>query len=169
MSGATSPQVTVDLTVDGVAVHVEVEPRLLLVHLLRARPDRGDVAVGCDTSNCGACLVAVDGEIVKSCNVLAVQARGSSVVTSAHPELIGATFEQAAAALPAGALPCDACRAGAVLGVGEWLSRGATGGEGSLRRYLEGLLCRCGAYDRIVAAALGLVGAAGHERDGVEA
>ncbi len=159
MSTATSRPVTVDLTVDGAAVHAEVEPRLLLVHLLRTVKGPDAVAVGCDTSNCGACLVAIDGEIVKSCNVLAVQARGCSVVTAGRPELIGSAFERTAAALPIGALPCGGCRAGAVLGVGEWIDRGAAGGEPGLRNYLEGLLCRCGAYDRMVAAARDAVGA----------
>jgi len=152
--------VAVDLTVDGTAVHAEVEPRLLLVHLLRTVKGPDAVAVGCDTSNCGACLVAIDGEIVKSCNVLAVQTRGCSVVTVRHPELIGPAFERTAAALPVDALPCESCRSGAVLGVGEWIDRGATGGEPGLRRHLEGLLCRCGAYDRMVAAARDAVGAA---------
>lgn len=158
MSEEVTTRVQVRLTVDGTPVEQEVEPRLLLVHLLRDLLGSTEVAVGCDTSNCGACLVAVDGEVVKACNVLAVQARDSDVATLAHPELAGPAYEAAATALPVDRLPCGSCRGGAVFGVGEWVERGAPDGAAGVRRHLEGLLCRCGAYDAIVDAALEAAG-----------
>lgn len=160
---------TVRLVVNGVPVTREVEDRMLLVHLLHDTLGLTDVRVGCDTSNCGACLVRVDGEVVKACTVLAVQAQGASVVTLAGADAgpdVGtgerhgsSRFGDAAAVLPAELFECGFCRAGVVLAVGELLTRAATDGtavdETRVRSYLEGVLCRCATYDHVVDAVLG--------------
>jgi carbon-monoxide dehydrogenase small subunit len=144
--------VPVRLTVNGVEHAVDVEPRLLLVHLLRDRLALTGTHVGCDTSNCGACTVHLDGEAVKSCTVLAVQADGARVTTieglgdgrRLHP-LQEAFWEQHG-------LQCGFCTPGMIMAAADLLRRNADPSEEQIRHGLEGNLCRCTGYQNIVKA-----------------
>src|SRR5882757_10799306 len=137
----------VSVTVDGVAYRDEVEPRLLLVHYLREQLGKVGTVVGCDTSNCGACTVALDGRGVKSCSVLAVQADGSEVVTieglqardgTLHP-LQQAFHEQHA-------LQCGFCTPGMIMAARDLLESNPNPSEAEIREGIEGNLCRCTGY-----------------------
>ena len=144
--------ISVVLTVNGKPVSAEVESRTLLVDLLRDRLRLTGTHVGCDTAQCGACTVLLDGKPVKSCNVLAVQAQGAKVTTieglAAHGELhpMQAAFKQHHG------LQCGFCTPGMVLtavGLAEE-NPGAT--EAEIRAALDGNFCRCTGYHNIVKA-----------------
>jgi aerobic carbon-monoxide dehydrogenase small subunit len=147
-----STPVPVRLTVNGERHDLEVEPRLLLVHLLRDRLGLTGTHVGCDTSNCGACTVHVDGEAVKSCTVLAVQADGSEVRTiegmadgqELHP-LQEAFWNDHG-------LQCGYCTPGMIMAAADLLARNPDPSDEEIRRGLEGNLCRCTGYQNIVKA-----------------
>ncbi len=145
----------VSVTVDGVRYDDDVEPRLLLVHYLRDRLGRTGTPVGCDTSNCGACTVHLDGASVKSCTVLAVQADGSSVTTiqglasgsapeDQHP-LQRAFHDQHG-------LQCGFCTPGMIMAAADLLNDNPNPSEEEIREGLEGNLCRCTGYQNIVSA-----------------
>jgi carbon-monoxide dehydrogenase small subunit len=145
----------VTVTVDGVQYVDDVEPRLLLVHYLRDRLGRTGTPVGCDTSNCGACTVHLDGRSVKSCTVLAVQADGSTVTTiqglatgpgeeNLHP-LQQAFHDQHG-------LQCGYCTAGMIMAAADLLNNNPNPSEDEIREGLEGNLCRCTGYQNIVKA-----------------
>jgi aerobic carbon-monoxide dehydrogenase small subunit len=144
--------VPVQLTVNGEAQRLEVEPRLLLVHLLRDRLGLTGTHVGCDTSSCGACTVHVDGEAVKSCTLLAVQADGAKVKTiegmagtdGLHP-LQDAFWENHG-------LQCGYCTPGMIMAAADLLERNPDPSEEEIRHGLEGNLCRCTGYHNIVKA-----------------
>ncbi|MEV4186173.1 (2Fe-2S)-binding protein [Streptosporangium canum] len=144
------PRITV--TVDGVTYEEEVEPRLLLVHLLRDRLGKTGTPVGCDTSNCGACTVMLDGRSAKSCSVLAVQADGSDVVTIEglargdewHPMQKAFHTEHA--------LQCGYCTPGMIMAAIDLLRDDPDPSEEAVREGLEGNLCRCTGYCNIVRA-----------------
>lgn len=146
------PQVS--LTVNGTAHTVEVEGRTLLVELLREKLRLTGTHVGCDTSQCGACVVHVDGESVKSCTVLAVQAQGSEVTTIeglAGPD--GALHPMQEAFREHHALQCGFCTPGMVMSAIDLVKRHPEGlSEAEIRHGLEGNLCRCTGYHNIVAA-----------------
>lgn len=146
------PQVS--LTVNGTAHTVEVEGRTLLVELLREKLRLTGTHVGCDTSQCGACVVHVDGESVKSCTVLAVQAQGSEVTTIeglAGPD--GALHPMQEAFREHHALQCGFCTPGMVMSAIDLVKRHPEGlSEVEIRHGLEGNLCRCTGYHNIVAA-----------------
>ncbi|PZP47525.1 MAG: carbon monoxide dehydrogenase [Azospirillum brasilense] len=146
------PQVS--LTVNGTAHTVEVEGRTLLVELLREKLRLTGTHVGCDTSQCGACVVHVDGESVKSCTVLAVQAQGSEVTTIeglAGPD--GALHPMQEAFREHHALQCGFCTPGMVMSAIDLVKRHPEGlSEAEIRQGLEGNLCRCTGYHNIVAA-----------------
>jgi carbon-monoxide dehydrogenase small subunit len=152
--------VKINVRVDGITYTDEVEPRTLLVHYLREQLGKVGTVVGCDTSNCGACTVALDGRGVKSCSVLAVQADGSEVVTieglqaddgTLHP-LQQAFHEQHA-------LQCGFCTPGMIMAARDLLNSNPNPSEAEIREGIEGNLCRCTGYQNIVravqAAALG--------------
>ena len=127
----------------------EVEPRLLLVHYLRDTLRLTGTHIGCDTSGCGACTVHVDGQAVKSCTVLAVQADGASVTTiegmangQLHPLQEG--FHQMHG------LQCGFCSPGMIMTAADLLSRNSNPSEGEIRHALEGNICRCTGYHNIV-------------------
>ena len=144
--------VLVRLTVNGEQHEVQVEPRLLLVHLLRDTLGLTGTHVGCDTSNCGACTVHLDGESAKSCTVLAVQADGHEVKTiegmadgaTLHP-LQQAFWDQHG-------LQCGFCTPGMIMQAAWFLGENPDPTEEEIRLGLEGNLCRCTGYHNIVAA-----------------
>jgi carbon-monoxide dehydrogenase small subunit len=143
------------LTVNGVSRSDEVEPRLLLVHYLREVCGLRAANVGCDTTSCGACTVLLDGESVKSCTVLAVQANGRSVVTAEglvsesgemHP--VQQAFREQHG------LQCGFCTPGMVMAVTSLLAENLHPTEQEVREGLEGNFCRCTGYHNIVRAVL---------------
>ena len=144
----------VSVTVNGTKHQVEVEGRTLLVELLRERLGLTGTHVGCDTSQCGACVVHVDGESVKSCTVLAVQAQGSEVTTIeglAGPD--GTLHPMQEAFREHHALQCGFCTPGMVMSAIDLVKRHPEGlSEVEIRHGLEGNLCRCTGYHNIVAA-----------------
>jgi carbon-monoxide dehydrogenase small subunit len=144
--------VQVSVTVNGAERSAEVEPRLLLVHFLRETLGLTGTHVGCDTSNCGACTVHLNGEAVKSCTLLAVQADGAEVTTiegmgtesSLHP-LQEAFWEHHG-------LQCGYCTPGMIMAAADLLQRNADPSELQVREALAGNLCRCTGYHNIVKA-----------------
>ena len=142
----------VALTVNGAAVEAEVEPRQLLVYFLREHLGLKGTNVGCDTTSCGACTVHLDGESVKSCTVLVVQADGSDVTTieglapgdELHP--MQQAFHESHA------LQCGYCTPGFVMAAVSLLQENPNPSEDEIRLGLEGNLCRCTGYHNIVRA-----------------
>jgi carbon-monoxide dehydrogenase small subunit len=144
--------VPVRLTVNGQHHEVEVEPRLLLVHLLRDNLGLTGTHVGCDTTNCGACTVHLDGEAVKSCTVLAVQTDGAEVKTiegMADGEKLHPLQE---AFWNDHGLQCGYCTPGMIMAAADLLQRNPNPTESEIRHGLEGNLCRCTGYHNIVKA-----------------
>jgi carbon-monoxide dehydrogenase small subunit len=140
------------VTVNGERHEQEVEPRLLLVHYLRETLGLTGTHVGCDTSQCGACTVMVDGRAVKSCTMFAVQADGGEVVTveglaedgKLHPVQEGFWEEHG--------LQCGFCTPGMIMAAHQLLKDNANPSEAEIRRGIEGNLCRCTGYQHIVNA-----------------
>jgi carbon-monoxide dehydrogenase small subunit len=150
MSAATST-VAVTIEVNGRERHLEVEARTLLVHLVREQLGLTGTHIGCDTSNCGACTVLLDGHAVKSCTVLAAQADGSKVETveslappegPLHPIQEGFRQEHG--------LQCGYCTPGMLMATKSLLADNADPTEAEIREALEGNLCRCTGYEMIV-------------------
>jgi carbon-monoxide dehydrogenase small subunit len=162
--------VRVNVTVNGEARQAEVEPRLLLVHYLRDTLGLTGTHIGCDTSNCGACTVLLDGEAVKSCTVLAAQADGAEVKTiegmaegsngAMHP-LQEAFWEHHG-------LQCGYCTPGMIMTAADFLARNPNPSEEEVRHGLEGNLCRCTGYHNIVKAVMSAADKMG-SREGVSA
>ncbi len=149
-----SRTVPVRLNVNGAEHHLEVEPRLLLVHALREQLGLTGTHVGCDTSNCGACTVHLDGKAVKSCTILAVQADGAAVTTI---EGMGSEDNQhplQQAFWNDHALQCGYCTPGMIMAAAGLLAENANPSEDEVRHALEGNLCRCTGYHNIVKAVL---------------
>ena len=148
--------VTVSLTVNGRAVTRPVEGRTLLVQLLREHLGLTGTHVGCDTSQCGACVVHLDGRSVKSCTVLAVQAEGASVTTIEGLATADGTLHPMQAAFREHhALQCGFCTPGMVMSAIDLVNRHPTGlTEAQVREGLEGNICRCTGYHNIVTAVL---------------
>ncbi len=142
----------VTLTINGAPHAVEVEPRALLVQVLRDDLNLTGTHVGCDTSQCGACTVLIDGHAVKSCTVFALQAEGQAITTiegigsaeKLHP-LQAAFWEKHG-------LQCGFCTPGMILCAADLLSRNPDPSEVEIRHAIEGNLCRCTGYQNIVAA-----------------
>ncbi|MFB9832436.1 (2Fe-2S)-binding protein [Actinoallomurus acaciae] len=142
----------VSIEVDGVKYDDDVEPRLLLAHYLRDRLGKVGTPIGCDTSNCGACTVLLDGMSVKSCSVLAVQADGHDVTTieglgdgqGLHP-LQRAFHEEHA-------LQCGYCTPGMIMAAIDLIKENPDPSDEEVREGLEGNLCRCTGYQNIVRA-----------------
>jgi carbon-monoxide dehydrogenase small subunit len=142
---------SIALTVNGSRIERDVEPRTLLVYFLREELGLTGTHIGCDTSSCGACTVHIDGEAVKSCTVLAVQADGSSVTTieglsddGLHP--VQRAFHETHA------LQCGYCTPGMIMSATHLLARNPNPTEEEIRDGLEGNLCRCTGYQNIVEA-----------------
>jgi aerobic carbon-monoxide dehydrogenase small subunit len=158
--------VPITLTVNGESHSVEVEPRTLLVHLLRDQLVLTGTHVGCDTSNCGACTVHLDGESVKSCTVLAVQADGAEVTTIEGMADGGTLHPLQEAFWTNHGLQCGYCTPGMIMAAADLLSRNPNPTEEEVRKGLEGNLCRCTGYHNIVKA---VMEAAQASRTGVSA
>ncbi|HEU5227991.1 MAG TPA: (2Fe-2S)-binding protein [Ktedonobacteraceae bacterium] len=142
----------ITVTVNGQEHHSEVEPRMLLVHYLREVLDLTGTHVGCNTSQCGACVVLLNGEAVKSCTVLAVQADGCEVTTieglategNLHPIQVGFWEKHG--------LQCGFCTPGMIMASYQLLKNNANPTEAEIRKGLEGNICRCTGYQNIVSA-----------------
>ena len=143
---------SVSITVDGVRYDDDVEPRTLLVHYLRDTVGKVGTVVGCDTSNCGACTVHLDGRSVKSCNVLAVQAAGREVTTIEGLAEGGELHKVQAAFHECHALQCGFCTPGMIMQSVDLLNDNPDPSEEEIRVGLEGNLCRCTGYHNIVKA-----------------
>jgi aerobic carbon-monoxide dehydrogenase small subunit len=143
--------VHISLTVDGEQRTDDVEPRLLLVHYLRERVGKVGTPVGCDTSNCGACTVHLDGKSVKSCSVLAVQADGSEV-TTIEGLANGEWHPMQTAFKECHGLQCGYCTPGMIMASVDLLNENPNPSEAEIRDGLEGNLCRCTGYQNIVKA-----------------
>jgi carbon-monoxide dehydrogenase small subunit len=146
--------VTARLTVNGAVHQVEIEPRELLVSVLRDRLDLTGTHIGCETTSCGACTVLLDGRSVKSCTVLAVQAQGHTVTTIeglAGPDGLHPVQQ---AFRSCHGLQCGFCTPGMVMAAVSLIDEGRAGDEASVRRALEGNLCRCTGYHNLVQAVL---------------
>lgn len=142
----------ITVTVNGETHHSEVEPRMLLVHYLRDALDLTGTHIGCNTSQCGACVVSLNGEAVKSCTILAVQADGSEVTTieglapegSLHPIQEGFWEKHG--------LQCGFCTPGMIMASYQLLKSNPNPTEAEIRKGLEGNICRCTGYQNIVRA-----------------
>jgi aerobic carbon-monoxide dehydrogenase small subunit len=151
-------QVHVRMNVNGETYEHDVEPRLLLVHYLRDTLGLTGTHVGCDTSNCGACTVHLDGEAVKSCTVLAVQADGAEVTTIEGISRNGELHALQQAFWDKHGLQCGYCTPGMIMAAADLLARNPHPSEEEVRHGLEGNLCRCTGYHNIVQAVLQAAG-----------
>ena len=142
----------INVTVDGVSYSDEVEPRTLLVQYLRESLGKTGTVIGCDTSNCGACTVHLDGTSVKSCNVLAVQADGHEVTTIEGLAVDGELHPVQQAFHECHALQCGYCTPGMIMQACDVLKNNPDPSEQEIREGLEGNLCRCTGYHNIVKA-----------------
>jgi carbon-monoxide dehydrogenase small subunit len=148
------PAVAVRLSVNGEPREAQVEPRLLLVHFLRDTLGLTGTHVGCDTSNCGACTVHLNGEAVKSCTVLAVQADGAEVTTIEGLGQDGALHPLQEAFWEHHGLQCGYCTPGMIMAGADLLAHDPNPSEEAVREALAGNLCRCTGYHNIVKAVL---------------
>ena len=140
------------MKVNGVSQAREVEPRVLLVHFLRDVLGLTGTHVGCDTSQCGACTVLLDGKAVKSCSLFAVQVEGRSITTIEGLAQDGKLHPVQQAFWDQHGLQCGFCTPGMILSACELLSRNASPSESEIRAGLDGNLCRCTGYNNIVKA-----------------
>ncbi len=146
--------ITVALDINGREHRAEIDPRMLLVEFIRRRAGLTGTHVGCDTSQCGACTVHLDGIAVKSCTVFAAQAEGHAVTT-----IEGVSPEEGLSPLQAAfkehhALQCGFCTPGMIMSALDMIRRGEAADREAVRAGLEGNLCRCTGYRNIVAAIL---------------
>ena len=142
----------IGLTVNGSSHELEVEPRELLVYVLRERLGLTGTNIGCDTSSCGACTVLVEGESVKSCTMLAVQADGREITTIEGLARSGELHAVQQAFHEQHALQCGFCTPGFVMATVSFLDENGDPTEQEIREGLEGNLCRCTGYHNIVRA-----------------
>ena len=145
--------VTLSLTVNGKPVTAEIDPRTLLVDLLRNDLGLTGTHVGCDTGQCGACTVHVDGIAIKACTILAAQAQGAKVLTIEGLAAADGTMHPMQAAFKeCHALQCGFCTPGMVMSAIDLVQRYPKASEQTIREELEGNLCRCTGYHNIVKA-----------------
>jgi aerobic carbon-monoxide dehydrogenase small subunit len=142
----------IQLTVNGTSQRVQVESRLLLVHLLRENLRLTGTHIGCDTTHCGACTVLLDGEPVKSCTILAVQAEGSQITTVEGLEQNGKLHPIQEAFWEKHGLQCGYCTPGMMMTGCALLARDKNPSEAQIREAISGNLCRCTGYSNIVKA-----------------
>jgi carbon-monoxide dehydrogenase small subunit len=151
------------MTVNGEQRTAEVEPRLLLVHFIREHLGLTGTHVGCDTSNCGACTVHLDGDAVKSCTVLAVQADGAEVTTIEGLGSEGELHPLQQSFWENHGLQCGYCTPGMIMAGADLLAKNASPSEEDVREALAGNLCRCTGYQNIVKAIMAAAQAAPRE------
>ena len=145
--------VTLSLTVNGKPVTADIDPRTLLVDLLRSHLSLTGTHVGCDTGQCGACTVHVDGSAIKACTILAAQAQGATVVTIEGLAAADGTMHPMQAAFKeCHGLQCGFCTPGMVMSAIDLVQRYPKASEQTIREELEGNLCRCTGYHNIVKA-----------------
>jgi aerobic carbon-monoxide dehydrogenase small subunit len=142
----------VTLSVNGTERAVAVEPRALLVHVLRDDLNLTGTHIGCDTSQCGACTVLIDGRAVKSCTVLAVQCEGEAITTIEGLGTVNALHPLQSAFWEKHGLQCGFCTPGMILTAVDFLASNPDPTEAEIRHALEGNYCRCTGYQNIVAA-----------------
>ncbi|MEX0807270.1 MAG: (2Fe-2S)-binding protein [Dongiaceae bacterium] len=143
---------TVSMTVNGKSVSADVENRTLLVHFLREKLALTGTHVGCDTSQCGACVVHFNGKSAKSCTILAVQAEGAQVTTIEGLAKNGELHPMQAAFKENHGLQCGFCTPGMVMSAVDLVKNNANPSEQEIRDWLEGNICRCTGYHNIVKA-----------------
>ena len=148
----------VALTVNGELRELDLEPRELLVYVLRERLGLTGTNVGCDTSSCGSCTVLLDGESVKACTVLGVQADGREITTIEGLATNGTLHAVQQAFHEHHALQCGYCTPGMVMAAVSLIEEGEAGSEKAIREGLEGNLCRCTGYHNIVRAVAAAAG-----------
>jgi carbon-monoxide dehydrogenase small subunit len=158
----------VSMTVNGRQVRGEVEPRTLLVEFLRYDLGLTGTHVGCDTSQCGACVVHVNGDSVKACTMLAVQAQDAEVVTIEGLAQGGRLHPLQEAFREHHGLQCGFCTPGMIMSAADLLARNADPSEQEVREWLEGNLCRCTGYHNIVKAILAAAAAMQGARQAAE-
>ena len=144
--------VPLSLTVNGRAVEANVDPRTLLVQFIREHLRLTGTHVGCDTAQCGACTVHLDGRAVKSCSMLAVQAQGRAVTTIEGLAPDGELHPMQAAFRECHGLQCGFCTPGMVMSAIDLVNRHPKASEQTIREELEGNLCRCTGYHNVVKA-----------------
>jgi carbon-monoxide dehydrogenase small subunit len=144
--------VPLSLTVNGKAVTADVDPRTLLVEFIRNNLALTGTHVGCDTGQCGACTILVDGNAVKACTILAVQASGSKITTIEGLATDGAMHPMQAAFKECHGLQCGFCTPGMVMSAIDLVQRHPNADEKAIREGLEGNLCRCTGYQNVVKA-----------------
>jgi carbon-monoxide dehydrogenase small subunit len=144
--------ISIEVTVNGEKRRSEVDARLLLVHYLRDTLSLTGTHVGCDTSNCGACTVLVDGKAVKSCTMLAVQADGAEVKTIEGMASNGELHPLQSSFKEEHGLQCGFCTPGMIMTAVDLLERNSNPSEKEIRHALEGNFCRCTGYHNIVKA-----------------
>ena len=151
----------ISVTVNGTTHDADVEPRTLLVYFIREHLDLTGTNVGCDTSSCGTCTVHVDGEAVKACTMLAVQADGRSVTTiEGMAESDGTMHPLQDAFHRNHGLQCGYCTPGMIMAAASYLQENPSPTDEEVRESLEGNLCRCSGYQNIVASILDAAGQA---------
>ena len=140
------------LTVNGVIYEADIDPRLLLVHYVRDTLGLTGTNVGCDTSQCGACTVLVDGLAVKSCTMLALQANGSKITTIEGLKQDGVYHPLQQAFWDNHGLQCGYCTSGMIMTAVDFLKHNPHPTEAEIRHAIEGNICRCTGYHNIVKA-----------------
>ena len=143
---------TVSFQLNGESVSAELEPRTLLVEMIRDSLGRTGTHVGCDTSQCGACVIQVNGRSVKSCTMLAVQAEGADVLTIEGVASDGELHPMQAAFREHHGLQCGFCTPGMVISAIDLVRHNPSPQESEIRQWLEGNICRCTGYHNIVKA-----------------
>jgi carbon-monoxide dehydrogenase small subunit len=143
---------SIQLTINSKAVTADVEPRTLLVDLIREQLKLTGTHVGCDTSQCGACVVMVGGKSIKSCTMLALEADGQEVTTIEGMAQNGELHPMQKAFHENHGLQCGFCTPGVVISASELLKRRPDPNESDIRHWLEGNICRCTGYHNIVKA-----------------
>ena len=146
--------VSVTMTVNGQSVTRDVEPRTLLVQYLREHLGLTGTHVGCDTSQCGACVVHIDGRSVKSCTILAAQAKDAKVTTIEGLATNGSLHPMQEAFREHHALQCGFCTPGMIMSAVDLVKRNPNPSEETVRHELEGNICRCTGYHNIVKAVM---------------
>jgi carbon-monoxide dehydrogenase small subunit len=152
--GGRAVKLPVKMTINGQTVSHEVEPRLLLVHYIRENVGLTGTHVGCDTSQCGACTILMNGQAVKACNLFAVQCDGADIMTIEGLAKDGELHPVQKALLAEQAAQCGFCISGIAVAAAAFLSGNHNPSEKQVREALDRNLCRCGSHNRVVRAVL---------------